>query len=241
MKLTPNEQVEALLAGGIANPTVEDLQEKIKEIKQNQEDMTMLLKMLRNVIARNPTARRQLIVELGGSLPGVKQHGYYTEKAANFLKPYVDAMIEDGYKPVCFAYEDFKLTFSKNSLKQFVHAGLRYLADNMDTPDLKYERFKLTVMVRIRSVGVYLINRAENERPQIARAVTESQDAINWKTALSDFLATSEPGEKFQMTDLLLSEDDQSYIESLMSNAEDFMHSVAINSIKVIHLRPEDK
>ena len=237
----PDLGKEVLLTEGKLPETIEELQSTVKNLKQDQADMMDLLKRMKIVIGKNPRARYQLVEHLGGSIGTIKRHGYYTEKAANFIKPYVDKMLANNYEPICFTYEDYKDTFSTTSLKQFLHAGLRYLVDNMDDESLKYEKFKKNTLLRNKSVGIYIMKRTDNELEIEPRQASQVVEASDWKETLNTYLTTSEPGERYTMENLLLSSDDQNYIHAILDGNEEYLFTVTVDTIKVIHLRPEDR
>ena len=237
----PDITTETFLLEGKLPETIEELQAKVKEITETKENMSELMALMKKVIAKNPRARSQLVEELGGTLPSIKGHAYYSRKAANFIKPFVDKMMENGYGTICFAYNDYKNTFSQSSLKQFIYHGLRYLIENLDTADLKYESFRMQTMIKTRAAGVFLVKKDELELKQLVHDVTDASEVSNWKLDFTNFLENSEPGEKFIKDKLILAEEDINFINAMLTENDSFLYSVSTDKIKVVHLKEGEK
>lgn len=227
----------------ISEKSNEQLLSRIKVLEESQDDMKLLLNLMKKVLAVNPKARKQLVEHLGGVISH-KVHGYYNEKSASFLYKAFSMLQEKDVDFVTFSYSDYKQMLSKSSLRQLIFYGKKYLIENMEQEYPEFYAVAILCDVKVRDGGVVLMKR---DQPRLMRAGSASQlgsnasvNPIGWKQPMLEFLENSIEGAKFSMKDLLLSPEDIQFVRDTLDESDEFDYTVDSNKIKIIHLTKKD-
>jgi hypothetical protein len=189
-------------------------------LNQNQDfkEIRGIVESIRNKI-KKPTAWRSI----------KSNSPYYRSAYAEWIKPTLDAMIEDPERFPQFSCD--KMGLKLNSLYNKILQSWLFLMDYHDIGS-KYKILRQQVLV-IRDGNRVILKwkkgaRTTPGRSSLDDAVFSMNDGeiitdVPWKEALENYLETSEvEGSTFELSSLLLTDIDITYINTIVDSAEVF-------------------
>lgn len=166
---------------------------------------------------------------------------YYKEIYAKQIRDDIDKMIATGNRLV-YAYAKWcneeHGDMSPSTLYQRINQSIRYLIEQMDTPERKYDKWYETVKVeRERGLGVTIefIPGLSSQSTFAAEVVEPKAHMRVWERQLDEWLESNDT-EPFVKEGLALSPDDIVSMKNKFKQLSNVMANVTSSCIKIIKL-----
>ena len=214
------------------------LRDRISEIFPSKDIQAKIVDL---VVAKRPT--------------GVSRkchYPYYKEFYANQIKNEIDKMIQNK-SSIIYRYSTFcegDGAFSRQTLYLRVNHSIRYLLDNMDTPDKRYATWKKIVNItRDNKRGGVVIEfipefrGGESDKPFTGDQVTS--DAIvpktagmpKWTVDMNNYLEDEDATKPFHVEGLALSPEEIFNLKVSLGELNNIMFSVTSSTLKIIKMQ----
>lgn len=209
----------------------------------SREQLIELAKGLSELIASNPekvkkAVSRSVTQELKDK--GVANYSatYYREKFALEVKLLLDEFLAAPVlQPQLFDERDFNL--SKSSLYMRIYHGWKYLCDFLD-PDGVYKQLRNRYEIKRHDAGVLLELRGNIAHTGIAKLAHEIKESVEeWKSKLYEYLETGKIGEKFEIQNILLSDDEVGELQLMFESTPHLYFDISNTHIKMVKMPQE--
>jgi hypothetical protein len=158
---------------------------------------------------------------------------YYTHEYGLAMKAVADKMLTSKNDQI-FELEHFP-SLRINSLYSRINQGIRFLLENMDTPDKKYATWRAVIIVRNEKDAIRLsFNPAFKDVKFNAREVTPKTDR-SYKDKIDDFLESNDE-RILVIKDLALSTEEALTIINSLRQLEKINYEVTRESIRIVKL-----
>jgi hypothetical protein len=222
-------------------------EQETKEVKPTEDQALEILQGMAALFSTNAKGLRKTIDRNLKETPTLHISGtYYREKYALELIPILDRMIEEG-RSVEFRYTDFD-GFAPNSVYMRLYHGWRYLIDHLDTDDRKYAKLRRRVELQKRRFSIIFRldhrlalvdiphHKLEDEDMEMEDEVTTREVDKRWKDKLEEFLDQAQPGQKLELKNLRLSNEEIQETKQNLSQRDDLSYSVS--HLRIIVVKP---
>lgn len=202
-----------------------------------KEDFKAMLAGLKDVIRANPKLNKGKILKSDI----VDKGGYYNEKEATGLIPYLDEIMVDKEDRE-LRYEDYT-KWSPNTLWAKINQAMKYIIDNLD-PEGKYRELRTHLRISKEETGIFFrYSEQTSADGWILYKVKDSKKMLdNYKTRVYKFMETSEEGEELDIKEnLSLTTEEVEQMKELFSESPIFMAYISPTRIKIVHTKQEDE
>lgn len=199
--------------------------QEIRELLLNMKEMVSvtLKPNLEKKINKNPKTQ-------------VDKGTYYSLAEAQKFIPVLDA-IEESKSSREIRYCDYP-QFTPNTIWAKVNQAIRYIIENLDTPELKYLKLRNCIKIVRHDAGI-ILQYVHNPFAEVKGWVThevETLKLVDHKQRVLKFMEESNEGETLDIKEGLdLKEEEVQYFKGLFSNSPIFLAYIATNRIKIVH------
>lgn len=166
---------------------------------------------------------------------------YYNERTGMEIRAVLDSMIATK-KDKLFDYKEANKRWGLNhsSLYLKIYQGIKYLCEQMDTPDRKYGRFVQTInTTKYRGVGVLLSFKPHCKEDFVSdftpRDVEIDTNAPLWRIKMMTYLEDTTESKPFIKEGLALDENQIAELKAMLDSiGPTIMHSVTSSSVKIM-------
>lgn len=181
---------------------------------------------------------------------GRSNSAYYKEFYGQQMKDVYDGIASDG-KPRWFSYSEAKaIGLSAQSLYVRVNQSIRYLLEQMETPDLTYAKLHRRIVIQ-RHIGEGIeirlgmegdVSAAEHHirsmKPNtVVYAIT--RETPRWRQDLDKWLKDAKIGDEFLYDKLLLDKQQIDALEEEFNAVKDLLYSFTSTKIFIVKISPE--
>jgi hypothetical protein len=140
-----------------------------------------------------------------------------------------------------FPYKFYDAILSRNSLWAKINQSVKFILDNLDTPDGKYITWRQSIEICRKDEGImFKWIGPDKDMPPPGKTwyaidvEDEAESTFNWKTELFTWMDDVNSDPVFEKKDLNLAESDQKFIIGMFENNPGFRARVTQNGIKII-------
>ena len=160
---------------------------------------------------------------------------YYNEFYAKLMQKEIDKMIESG-ESIIYEYKRFchsgRGGLSERSLYARINQSIKFLIDNLDTPDHKYQQWYDVTHVQVdRERGIIL--KFKNVTEMDGQPLSAQVDKPKWLRAMDDWLESND-ARPFIQERIALTPEQVTDVKAQLAQLKGIMASVSTTSIKII-------
>lgn len=159
---------------------------------------------------------------------------YYNEFYAKLMQKEIDKMVEGGVS-VMYEYTRFckagRGGVSQGSLYARINQSIKYLVDNLDTPDKKYQQWQDVTKVRRTEHGILLEFKPAMEMD--GQPLTAQPDKPKWLRGMDEWLESGDVT-PYMQEHIALTPQEVASVKEQLAGLKGIMCMVTTTSIKII-------